>query len=186
MPVAQSVLTNSEQSIIAPLINQGNIVSLAKNKGLADISGPNLPRNGEFKHEVHEIVNGLRNMHELQALASKRSERWIDVSVHWLSRPIAVWAQAGIVGAWMAYNVVAAQALRFDPYPYLFLNAVFSVISGFTTVLVLNSNRKEEANIKEQTRLEAKSFELTLKLLSSIESRLEKLEQIAEAKEPKS
>lgn len=150
-----------------------------------DISIPHsdVPRNGEFKKALEEIVGGLHNMHELQAKAQKRSERWIDSSVSWLSRPGAVWAQTAIVAGWMIYNAVALTAWRFDPYPYLFLNAVFSVISGYTTVLVLNSNRREEANIKEQTRLEAKSFELMLKLLYSINGRLERLEGIPEAKE---
>lgn len=141
------------------------------------------PKNGEFKRQVETIVTGLRTLQEHHEKNAKISERIIDKSVGFLSQPKAVWAEGALVAAWMCFNVLIFSAMRFDPYPFGFLSAVFNIASGFTAVLVLNSNRKEEANIKEQTRLEAQSFELMLKMLASINGKLEELEELSKAKE---
>ena len=83
-----------------------------------------------------------------------RFERFTDRFVEALSTPTAIVAQSALVAGYIGINVATlTKAIAFDPYPFLFLNLVFSVISGFTTVFVLNSNRRQDQEREAHDRL---------------------------------
>lgn len=51
-------------------------------------------------------------------------------------------AQSIIVAIWIAINVVAA-ALRFDPYPFILLNLVFSTQAAYAAPLILLAQNRQ-------------------------------------------
>lgn len=87
--------------------------------------------------------------------ALKAVERGADKLIDFLSKPAAIWGQTFAVGAYLAINTLAMfRIITFDPYPFLFLNLVFSLVSAYTTVFVLNSNRRQDTHSDNVTKAE--------------------------------
>jgi len=70
--------------------------------------------------------------------------------------------QTVIVAAWMTLNVIELTTHRWDPYPFILLNLLFSIEAAYTgPIIMMSQNRaaerdRFEANADYQTNLEAK------------------------------
>jgi uncharacterized membrane protein len=52
--------------------------------------------------------------------------------------------QSAVVALWCTFNVIA-WSRRWDPYPFIFLNLIFSIASAYTAPLIMMSqNRQDE------------------------------------------
>lgn len=96
--------------------------------------------------------------------------------------------QTVLVLLWVAINIVGLFALRWDPYPFILLNLMFSVQAAYTgPVLLLAGNRQAQKDrmTLEHTSLEAdrterqdrtilteikRNTEITLKILERLEA----------------
>ena len=77
------------------------------------------------------------------------SEKWVDKALDALSTTKAIYIQSGITFGYMLINTVTFAFIKqFDPYPFLFLNFAYSLMSGYATVFMLNNNRRQEAVAK--------------------------------------
>ena len=63
-----------------------------------------------------------------------------------------IMVQSAIIVVWCILNV-AAWTERWDPYPFIFLNLVFSIASAYTAPLIMMSQNKQD----EIDRIEARS-----------------------------
>lgn len=103
-------------------------------------------------------------------------DRFIDKTVDALSSPKAIYVQTGITFGYMVVNTVAIGAInKFDPYPFLFLNFVYSLASGYATVFVLNSNRRQEIAAKDRSE---KMHLLVEELVKKSEEQTKMLEEL--------
>lgn len=130
-------------------------------------------KNGDIRKLIDTFVA------ELQALKTKplepegKVERLVDKCLDICSKPQALWGQTAALVTYIGINTLSFMGIfRFDPYPYMFLNTLFSIVSGFTTVIVLNSNRRQDELAKQDAALQVKGLEMTLRLLESIDSKL--------------
>lgn len=55
-----------------------------------------------------------------------------------------IWIQTAVVIGWMAVNV-AAVSLRWDPYPFILLNLLFSTQAAYAAPLILLSQNRAAA-----------------------------------------
>ncbi len=79
--------------------------------------------------------------------------KFADSFVAMLSTPGAIIFQAVGFGGYLLFNTLAVtKAIRFDGPPFLLLNAAVSIWSAFTASLVLNSNRRQDAENDVQTK----------------------------------
>lgn len=93
-------------------------------------------------------------------------DKFIDRSVDALSSPKAIFVQTAVTVAYMAINCLPLMFAKFDPYPFLFLNFIYSLASGYATVFVLNSNRRQDMAARERA---AKNEGINHKILERLE-----------------
>lgn len=74
-----------------------------------------------------------------------RAQRWADVVTEFSgSWPFIIWF-AILSTIWVLFNV--SHIVAFDPYPFLFLNWILTVISTFQNPLImLSQNRQNEVD----------------------------------------
>ncbi len=99
-------------------------------------------------------------------------ERFIDRAVDALSSPKAIFVQTAVTVGYMAVNVVGLSIAKFDPYPFLFLNFIYSLASGYATVFVLNSNRRQDMAAQERLKEKHEVDQAILDRLGKIEKHL--------------
>ena len=91
------------------------------------------------------------------------AQRWADtVTIFSGSWPFIIWFT--VLGTvWVLVNVL--HLVNFDPYPFLFLNWVLTVISTLQSPLIMLSQNRQNETDREQARaLEGKLNEILSKL----------------------
>ncbi len=58
--------------------------------------------------------------------------------------------QTVLVLLWIAFNVVAIKALKFDPYPFILLNLAFSTQASYAAPLILLAQNRQEDRDRAQ------------------------------------
>jgi uncharacterized membrane protein len=85
-----------------------------------------------------------------------------------------------ILVVWFIWNVVAPDALRFDPYPFILANLFMSAMAAFTAPVIMmagnrqaakdrKSLRETEEDTKEDLALDHNTYELLLKVAAKLE-----------------
>lgn len=63
-----------------------------------------------------------------------------------------IWTQTFVVLAWITFNLVALFGLRWDPYPFILLNLVFSTQAAYAApILQLSQNRNDRVSAEIAT-----------------------------------
>ncbi|MBS1532650.1 MAG: DUF1003 domain-containing protein [Bacteroidetes bacterium] len=126
--------------------------------------------NGKTWHQLHK--ESLNFGQKLADTVAKGMGSWRFI----------IW-QTMIVAAWMILNVVLIVTHRWDPYPYILLNLVFSTQAAYAApIIMMAQNRQNErdraqADADFKTNKEAKiEIEELQKRLNAIE--VEKLDKI--------
>ena len=106
----------------------------------------------------------------------------------WLARGMGSWKfiiiQTLLVVCWMTLNVVAL-ALRWDKYPFILLNLLFSIQAAYAAPIIMMSQNRQNERDREQAHQDLvtdtgakKEIEAVQKLLARLE--VEKLNKILE------
>jgi uncharacterized membrane protein len=94
-----------------------------------------------------------------------------------LSRFVGSWefvlTQAGILVIWFAWNVLAPESLRFDPYPFILANLFMSAEAAFATPVLLMSSNKAAASDRRALYKDVHASEEALVILQKIERKLD-------------
>ena len=81
--------------------------------------------------------------------------RWAEAAARFFGTPRYIIGQTAVVIAWIAVNAVAV-GLRWDPYPFILLNLVFSTQAAYAAPLILLAQtRQVERDKAASDQLEA-------------------------------
>lgn len=83
--------------------------------------------------------------------------------------------QFSIILAWFAWNSLAPVELRFDPYPFFFVNLAMSFQAAFTAPIIMMSQNRQ--NERDRAHAEA-DFETNVEAKQEIEQLIRKLDSI--------
>ena len=71
--------------------------------------------------------------------------------------------QSAIVAAWIALNLFAV-VLRWDPYPFILLNLLFSTQAAYAAPIIMMSQNRAAAKDRKRDDVEAEEVALLLKI----------------------
>lgn len=97
-----------------------------------------VPESGEHAARRHYLHPANRYRHDHRTAGQRLADSVTGVFGSW--RFIVV--QTVIVIAWIAANIVAV-ALRWDPYPFILLNLLFSTQAAYAAPLILLSQNRQ-------------------------------------------
>ena len=128
-------------------------------------------------------MSTIKTWHDLHSESRKFGQRLADSVANGMgSWKFIIW-QTIIVAIWMILNVVLIATHRWDPYPYILLNLVFSTQAAYAApIIMMAQNRQNErdraqADADYKTNCEAKEeIEELQKRLNAIE--VDKLDHI--------
>ncbi len=87
--------------------------------------------------QIHE-----RHAHVLAPFGGDAFGRRAEVFARLFGTPTFLFAQTGLVAVWIALNVVAV-SLRWDPYPFILLNLMFSLQAAYAAPLILLAQTRQ-------------------------------------------
>ena len=128
-------------------------------------------------------MSTIKTWHDLQSESRKFGQRLADSVANGMgSWKFIIW-QTIIVMAWMVLNVILIATHRWDPYPYILLNLVFSTQAAYAAPIIMmaqnrqNDRDRAQADADYKTNCEAKNeIEELQKRLNAIE--VDKLDKI--------
>lgn len=128
-------------------------------------------------------MSKMKTWHDLHRESRKFGQRLADSVANGMgSWKFIIW-QTLIVAAWMVLNVVLIATHRWDPYPYILLNLVFSTQAAYAAPIIMmaqnrqNDRDRAQADADYKTNCEAKNeIEELQKRLNAIE--VDKLDKI--------
>ena len=119
---------------------------------------------------VHNLLNPTK---ELLTRGQKISDKVARFGGSW--RFIILFGV--ILTVWIAFNVVAATKLIFDPYPFILMNLILSTIAALQApIIMMSQNRQEE---KDRMRSE-NDYMINLKAEMEIRSLHQKIDLLLE------
>ncbi|HLW17758.1 MAG TPA: DUF1003 domain-containing protein [Actinomycetota bacterium] len=81
--------------------------------------------------------------------------RKAEAAARFFGTPVYIAAQTAVVIAWIAVNAIAV-SLRWDPYPFILLNLLFSTQAAYAAPLILLAQTRQAERDKDALdRLEA-------------------------------
>jgi uncharacterized membrane protein len=80
------------------------------------------------------------------------------------------------LGAWAVLNTVLLGAHAFDPFPFIFLNLMLSMLAALQAPIIMMSQNRQAAKDRFEARLD---YETNLRAESQIESLHEKIDALA-------
>jgi uncharacterized membrane protein len=107
------------------------------------------------KHHITRNLNA--DMDEKLTLGEKLADQ---VALWGGSWTFIIWFFV-FLGFWSLFNsVILATSLRFDPYPYIFLNLLLSMLASIQAPLILMSQNRQAARDRVQATMD---YEVNLK-----------------------
>ncbi|KYC45740.1 MAG: hypothetical protein APG12_00595 [Candidatus Methanofastidiosum methylothiophilum] len=121
-----------------------------------------------YKHDHEKVCNVNQLYEEKQTFGEKASD--------WATSKIGSWGfifmQSIILIVWVSLNITA-WINQWDPYPFIFLNLVVSLLASYTAPIIMMSQNRQDA----KNRLEAHTdYLINLKAEEEIRVILENLE----------
>jgi uncharacterized membrane protein len=107
---------------------------------------------------VEDTVQAIARLHQAHRDRATRAERLVGRATGVIARPGVMAAALGVVVGWVGFNLVARLLgwRAFDPAPFQLLQGVLTLLALGATVLVLNTQRREDdiATQREQLSLQ--------------------------------
>ena len=120
----------------------------------------------------------IRELSEMNIGPTTRGERFAD----WVYNNIGSWRfiliQSILVAAWIMLNATA-YIRAWDPYPFIFMNLIFSLQSAYTASLIMMSqNRQDRLKAHNDFLLDFKTEEESKAVLEMLAAQNNALEEI--------
>jgi len=120
----------------------------------------------------------IRELSEMDTGPTTRGERFAD----WVYNNIGSWRfiliQSILVAAWVMLNATA-YIRAWDPYPFIFMNLIFSLQSAYTASLIMMSqNRQDRLKAHNDYLLNFKTEEESKAVLEMLAAQNNALEEI--------
>jgi uncharacterized membrane protein len=139
----------------------------------------------EYLQKLHDIVNKAIEEEKLITTNLLNPPKEIITPGESLSDKVAQFGGSWnfiilfgvILVFWISYNVFAATAEQFDPYPFILMNLVLSCIAALQApIIMMSQNRKEEKDRKRNEN----DYLINLKAEMEIRSMQQKLDLLLE------
>jgi uncharacterized membrane protein len=120
----------------------------------------------------------IRELSEMNTGPTTRGERFAD----WVYNNIGSWRfiliQSILVAAWVMLNATA-YIRAWDPYPFIFMNLIFSLQSAYTASLIMMSqNRQDRLKAHNDYLLDLKTEEESKAVLEMLAAQNNALDEI--------
>lgn len=99
-----------------------------------------------------------------------RGQRWADAVTSFGGSWGFICAFVGVSAVWVLWNSLGAY--RPDPYPFLFLNMMLTVVSTFQQPFVLLSQNRQNEEDRARDEEDRAQVRLLLRRLDAIEAKL--------------
>ena len=148
-------------------------------KGANSMTNSTVERENEVIRRLRAKRRVSRNVNELHegqmTFAQKISDRLADVVGSWAF----ILSFLGLVLLWIAVNTVLLISRKpWDPYPYILLNLMLSLLAGIQAPVIMMSQNRQEA--KDRIRAQH-DYEVNLKAELEIEELHLKMDTLREA-----
>lgn len=117
----------------------------------------------------------MTNQHPAN-IARFEKENWVDKLPDAMTDVIGklsfiLWATL-IVAIWIIWNIVMPHGLRFDPFPFIFLNLSFSAFAFYSAPLILMSQNRQSEHDRARAEEDLKTDKRTLAIQERIATQL--------------
>ena len=118
----------------------------------------------------------MRNWHESHAKRLTKGDRIADRVAAFIGSWAFIIGQSGIMAAWIVVNTLALFGfIRFDEYPFVFLNLFMTAEAAFATPLILMSQNRSAERDREHAQTD---FEVNVAAKAEIEQLMKTLARI--------
>ena len=118
----------------------------------------------------------MRNWHESHAKRATPGDRIADRVAAFIGSWAFIIGQSGVMVVWVLVNTLALFGfLRFDEYPFVFLNLFMSAEAAFATPLILMSQNRSAERDREHAQTD---YEVNLAAKAEIEELMSTLARI--------
>ena len=118
----------------------------------------------------------MRNWHETHAKRRTPGDRIADRVAAFIGSWAFIIGQTGIMALWIVVNTLALFGfMRFDEYPFVFLNLFMSAEAAFATPLILMSQNRSAERDREHAQTD---FEVNVAAKAEIEELMTTLARI--------
>jgi uncharacterized membrane protein len=118
----------------------------------------------------------MRNWHESHAKRATTGDRVADRVAAFIGSWAFIIGQTGVMAAWIVVNTLTLFGfLRFDEYPFVFLNLFMSAEAAFATPLILMSQNRSAERDREHAETD---FEVNVAAKAEIEQLMTTLARI--------
>ena len=110
--------------------------------------------------------------------------RLIDKILDYTTRSwFAFWATFWLIGAYVLWNVRGA--VRFDPYPFVFLMGLITVFSYLQNIIIMTIQRKAELSQRKVEAAQHKQSQYMLDIMEVVKAEVQLIEAYLLAKPEK-
>lgn len=131
---------------------------------------------------AHHLRFGLSEFHG--AFGADTFGRRAESFARFFGTPRFLIGQTLVVAAWIAVNV-AAVSLRWDPYPFILLNLMFSLQAAYAAPLILLAQTRQADRDKAMSEADAQHREqlatTTIEILERLRDQADQLRELLEA-----
>jgi uncharacterized membrane protein len=118
----------------------------------------------------------MRNWHESHAKRRTTGDRVADRVAAFIGSWKFIIGQTGVMAVWIVVNALAVFGfMRFDEYPFVFLNLFMSAEAAFATPLILMSQNRSAERDREHAQTD---FEVNVAAKAEIEELMSTLARI--------
>lgn len=130
---------------------------------------------GDTPNQLERTVHSLAELHGDHYHARSGLQRRVERLTGWLGRPGFIVVIFVVALGWIAWNLVARRFdfAPFDPPPFGMLQLTGTLFAVFTTLLILATQRREDA-------LAERRSQMTLELASLTEQKIAKVIQLVQ------
>ncbi|WP_409192957.1 DUF1003 domain-containing protein [Bradyrhizobium sp. RDM4] len=167
-----------------PTLASGALISCIEAAGYRRIYVEELlqAEHGELTELDRQVAESLANQDTItenidaeyegqRTIGERLSDHLADFGGSWA---FILWFMAALVG-WIAFNQVATDAARFDPYPYILLNLILSCVAALQAPIIMMSQKRQDA--KDRLRSQ-NDYEVNLKAELEIRHLHEKVDYL--------
>jgi uncharacterized membrane protein len=136
-------------------------------------------RDREVIARIASKRHSTRNLNLSLDETSTFGERMSDQVARWGGSGMFIGGFAVLLVAWSLLNtVVLAMNARFDPYPFIFLNLILSMLAAVQAPIIMMSQNRQAARDRMQATMD---YEVNLKAELEIQDLTAKVDQLLAA-----
>jgi len=146
-------------------------------------------RRARVAHHVNRNIESIAQLQEDLNRQAGSHQRAVESVMHWLGRPIVVYAVLALALSWVVYNALAPLPgwPRPDPPPFLWLQGTMAVFDALVALMVLTAQNRQGREADRRAHLELQvnliAEQKTTKIISLLEELRHDLPMVKDRKD---